>query len=266
MINQIHNENCLDTMARMDDGLIALTVTSPPYDDMRTYEGIAFTPDEFKKIAAQLFRVTSPGGAVVWVVCDQVNDGDESGSSFRQALGFKAAGFKLHSTMIYEKPPPGAIGDTRSYWRSFEYMFVLSKGRIKTINLLYDRKNNNCSKPRQTTFRRRDGTMTSKRHTGQGQYGRRTNLWKYPRGGSHSTRDKIAYGHPAIFPERLAQDHILSWSDETDIVYDPFCGSGTTCKMAMLNRRRYIGSDISANYCRIARTRIEDAAGQNSLF
>lgn len=253
--NRIYNENCLKTMAKMPDNFLDLTVTSPPYDDMRTYSGNTFS--EFELIANELHRVTKKGGVVVWVVGDQTNKGDETGTSFKHALYFKEIGFSLFDTMIYLKPPRGAVGNNKTYWQSFEYMFVLSKGQPKTINLIKDRENREERSGDNSTKRLRDGSLLKQKRGGYSKYGRRTNVWEYLIGKGHSTTDKVAYEHPAIFPEKLAEDHILSWTKKGEIVYDPFMGSGTTAKMAILNKRKYIGSEISGKYCTIAKKRLK---------
>lgn len=239
----------------MPDCCIDLVVTSPPYDNMRSYEGKAFT--EFNAIVKQLHRVVKPGGIVAWIVGDQTKDGDESGTSFRQALHFKDCGFNLFDTMIYEKSPKGAAGNNKAYWQCFEYMFIFSKGSPKTINLICDRRNKEIRSGDNGTRRLPDGRLLKGWRGGYNEYGRRTNIWKYLTGKGHSATDKTAYLHPAIFPEKLAEDHILSWSNEGDIVYDPFCGSGTTPLMAQVNNRLYIGSEISEAYCAVAERRIE---------
>jgi len=255
-LNNIYNENCLDTMVRMPDNFIDLTVTSPPYDDMRSYSGNTFS--EFEAIAKEFYRVTKKGGVVVWVVGDQTVKGNESGTSFKQALYFKEIGFNLFDTMIYLKPPRGAVGNNNTYWQTFEYMFVLSKDKPKTINLIEDRENKEARSGDSGTKRLHDGSLLKLKRGGYSKYGRRTNAWEYLIGKGHSASDIIAHEHPAIFPEKLAQDHIVSWSNKGDLVYDPFMGSGTTAKMAILNNRKYIGSEISSKYCKIAQKRLED--------
>ena len=257
-LGMVYNEDCLDTMAAMSDGLIDLTVTSPPYDDMRTYSGNDF--NQFEKIAGELHRVTADGGVVVWIIGDQTIKGDETGTSFRHALYFKEIGFNLFDTMIYLKPPRGAVGNNKTYWQSFEYMFVLSKDQPKTINLLKDRVNKDARKGDTGTKRLRDGNLLNVKREGYEEKGRRLNVWQYFIGKGHSTKDEVAFEHPAIFPEGLARDHILSWSNEGDIVYDPFMGSGTTAKMAIETGRRWIGSEISADYCKIIEERLPNVA------
>ncbi len=247
-LNDIRNENCIDTMKMMGAEFVDLVVTSPPYDKMREYEGYRF--EEFEQIAIDLFRVVKTGGVVVWVSGDQTDDqaikGNEADISFRQVLYFKEIGFNLFDTIIYLKPPRGAVSNNKTYWQSFEYMFVFSKGQPKTINLIKDRK------------RLPDGSLLKKlNREGYGDFGRRTNVWEYMFGKGHSASDKIAHKHPAIFPEKLAQDHILSWSNPGDLVYDPFLGSGTVALMAELNDRNFLGSEINANYCEIARERLQ---------
>jgi len=254
-LNDIRNENCIDTMKIMNDEFIDLVVTSPPYDEMREYEG--YKLEGFEQIAVSLYRVVKAGGVVVWIIGDQTINGNESGTSFRQALYFKEIGFNLFDTMIYLKPPRGAVGNNKTYWQSFEYMFVFSKGKPKTINLIKDRKNKESRKGDTGTKRLPNGSLLKLNREGYANYGRRTNVWKYMIGNGHSASDKIAHEHPAIFPERLAQDHILSWSNAGDLVYDPFLGSGTTALMAELNERKYLGSEINKNYCEIAKKRLQ---------
>ncbi len=253
-LNSIYNENCLVTMARMPDNFLDMTITSPPYDDMRSYDGNNIL--QFKSIAQELYRITQEGGVVVWVIGDQTTKGNESGTSFVHALYFKEIGFNLFDTMIYAKKPRGAVGNNKTYWQAFEYMFVLSKGTPKTINLICDRENKDSRNGDSGTKRLHDGTLYKHNRGGYSKFGRRTNIWKYNVGKGHSTKDPVAFEHPAIFPEALARDHILSWSNEGDIIYDPFLGSGTTAKMCLINDRNYIGSEINSKYVEIAHKRI----------
>ncbi len=260
MINQIHNENCIATMQRLPQNYIDCVVTSPPYDNLRAYTGEApWNWQVFQSIAKHLWRVVKPGGVVVWVVGDQTADGNESGSSFQQALFFKEVGFKLFDTMIYAKPPRGAKGSNKSYWEAFEYMFVFSKGLPKTTNFICDRPQTLRAGPSHGVERYADGKLKRKKRTplAPRAFGKRTNIWTYNNGRHHSTKDAIAYKHPAIFPEALAADHIKSWTNEGDVVYDPFTGSGTTLKMAKCLKRQWIGSEISAEYCKIAESRLQ---------
>ncbi len=241
-INKIYNENCLDTMARMPDNFVDLTVTSPPYDNLRTYNGYSF---DFEAVAKELYRVTKQGGVVVWVVGDATIKGSETGTSFRQALFFKECGFNLHDTMIYEKNSSTypASAKSKRYSQIFEYMFIFSKGKIKTANLIRDKKNKWASHK----------DFSGKLKNPVPDFSPRNNIWKY------TTSFNGVKGHPAVFPESLANDHIISWSNEGDIVYDPFMGSGTTAKMAIINQRNWIGSEISKEYCEIANERIQKA-------
>lgn len=245
-----YNENCLDTMARMPDNFIDLTVTSPPHDNLRTFNGYSF---DFESVAKELFRVTKQGGVVVWVVGDATIKGSETGTSFKQALFFKECGFLLYDTMIWLKPSPQAPTEGR-YYDVFEYMFVFSKGKPKTLNLLKDRKNKSAgvvSNKETRSCRENRKVKNEKRVVAE--FSRRFNVWELSRG-----RNKTP--HPAVFPEQLANDHIISWSNEGDLVYDPFMGSGTTAKMAMLNKRNWVGSEISEEYCKIIERRITTAS------
>ena len=258
--NTCYNENCLDTMSRMPDCFVDLTVTSPPYDNLRTYNGYSF---DFESIAKELFRVTKQGGVVVWVVGDATIKGSETGTSFRQALFFKECGFNLHDTMIYEKSGFSNPSTNRCH-QVFEYMFVLSKGNPKTFNKIFDRKNK-YSAGGGASYRKKDGEIVKTgRAKKRNQQGQRYNIWRYATGGGHMNTD--GYKHPAQFPEQLANDHIISWSNEGDLVYDPFMGSGTTAKMAILNKRNWIGSEISEEYCKIIEKRVSSIDIQGELF
>jgi site-specific DNA-methyltransferase (adenine-specific) len=232
-------------MKRMPDKFIDLVVTSPPYDNLRTYNGYSF---DFESIAAELFRVVKPGGVVVWVVGDATLNGSESGTSFRQALHFMSLGFNLHDTMIWEKT--GRLPTQDRYYAIFEYMFVFSKGKPKSMNFICDHVNKNSGQ-----IRAKDNTINrGKRLAGTGTFvtksvSRRPNIWKIHNSGNKS-------GHPAVFPESLASDHIVSWSNEGDVVYDPFMGSGTTALAAVKLGRRWVGSEISQEYADIAEQRL----------
>lgn len=266
MYNNIHFGNSVEIMSEFPDEFIDLTITSPPYDNLRTYngkikdevvyeQGFSFP---FVEMARQLYRVTKNGGVVVWVVNDQVKNGGETGSSFKQALIFKEIGFTLYDTMIYHKN--GApFPETGRYSQVFEYMFVFSKGQPKTINLLKDKPNrwaghSNFGDP---SKREKEGTLKKVDKFVVAEFGTRYNVWYINNGKGFSSKDDIAFQHPAIFPESLAEDHILSWSKPGDIVFDPMCGSGTTLKMAKMNGRKYIGIDINEEYVELSKKRIE---------
>jgi DNA modification methylase len=227
------------------DDYIDLTVTSPPYDNLRTYKGFIF---DYQSMLKELYRCTKDGGVVVWVVGDATIKGSETGTSFKQALYAKDIGFNLHDTMIYEKQNPMPINANR-YCPCFEYMFVLTKGNLNIFNPLLDKcvQAGNINHLKQ---RIEDGNQ--KLATGYGKkvkdYKVRKNIWTYNVSGHNGSKDKITYKHPASFPEQLAEDHINSWSNEGDIVFDPMCGSGTTCKMAYLLHRNFIGIDMSKEY------------------
>jgi DNA modification methylase len=251
-INRCYNENCLDTMARMPDSFIDLTVTSPPYDNLRGYNGYSF---DFEAIAKELFRVTKQGGVVVWVVGDATIKGSETGTSFKQALFFKEIGFNLHDTMIYQKSTPPLTHNR--YEQNFEYMFVFSKGKPNTFNGLRETREYTDNRTKKAFGRNKDNSVDLG-YSSKDETRLRRNVWKYFAGGG--ANDKIASQHPAIFPEQLAIDHIISWSNEGDLVYDPFMGSGTTAKMAILNKRNWIGSEISEEYCKIIERRITTAS------
>ena len=257
-LNTIYNCDCLELMGIMDNNVIDLTVTSPPYDDIRDYKGFNF---EFEKIAKELYRVTKNGGVVVWVVGDQIINNTESLTSFKQAIYFvEVAGFNLHDTMIYQKRGLSFPDKTR-YHQCMEYMFVFKKGaRVKTFNPIEDVENAYAGESSRgpTTERNKDGSLKLRNNVVTKKIGKRSNIWSYATGMMNTTPDKIAFEHPAMFPEKLANDHIVSWSNEGDLVFDPFMGSGTTLKMAIKNRRNYIGSEISEDYCDLMTRRFKD--------
>lgn len=248
--------DCLEGLKLLDNNSIDLVVTSPPYDGLRTYNGYSF---DFENIAKELYRVINDGGVVVWIVNDSTVKGSESGTSFRQALYFKEIGFNLWDTMIWRKTNP-IPNDTRQnrYIQAFEYMFILSKGKPKTCNYLKEKSKcggkvtNNTSQIK-ANGNSRDDRKEARKGMIVNEYKILTNIWD-----CSSVHKNEKTKHPAQFPEKLIQDHILSWSSEGDIVLDPFMGSGTTAKMAKLNDRKFIGFELSKEYCEIAENRIEN--------
>lgn len=237
--------DCLEVMKDLSSDSVDLTVTSPPYDNLRTYNGYNFN---FEGIAQQLFRVTKPGGVVVWVVGDATIKGSETGTSFKQALYFKEIGFNLHDTMIYAKKNPIPLTHNR-YEQAFEYMFVLSRGKPTTTMLQKEQKLHKSAIPG-NFYKKASDDKTTKHSNKQDTHNKlRTNIWTYVVGHNYLQ-------HPAVFPEQLAKDHILSWSNEGDTILDPMMGSGTTGKMAKLLKRNFIGIEISPEYFELAGTRI----------
>lgn len=248
--NKIFNIDCVEGMRKIPDNYIDMTVTSPPYDNLRKYKGFSWN---FEETAKELYRITKQGGVVVWIVGDATVKGNETGTSFKQALYFKECGFNLHDTMIYEKAQ-ACFGSTLCYLQAFEYMFIFSKGKPKTINFLRDRKNQRSGvESMGTRGLTEDGKKSGRHYKELKEYGKRKNIWIYGVGGG-----KI--DHPAVFPKQLAKDHILSWSNERDIVLDPFMGSGTTAVACIETNRNFIGFEIAREYCEIAEKRIQEAA------
>ena len=262
-MNEILVGECSVVMNDFPDKYIDMVLTSPPYDELRTYNGFKF---DFEPIANSLFRVMKMGGVVVWVVGDSTVEGSESGSSFRQALYFKEIGFNIHDTMIYRKNGPAYPSKTR-YHQIFEYMFILSKGSPKTFNPIKDRKNKWYGEKwgNKRTRRNKEGELTRSDYDKDqgGEFGNRFNIWKYNVGHGYQG-DDLCHEHPASFPELLARDQIVSWSEPGDLILDPMCGSGTVLKMAIETGRKWIGIEISEEYADLSRKRIEIA--QPPLF
>ncbi|MCM1337552.1 MAG: site-specific DNA-methyltransferase [Candidatus Amulumruptor caecigallinarius] len=261
--NQIFNGNCVEIMGNFPDDFVDLVVTSPPYDNLRTYKGYVFP---FNDIVLQLYRILKNGGIVVWVVSDATINGSETGTSFKQALKFMEAGFNLHDTMIFKKTNPVPQIYRKRYTNVFEYMFVFSKGTVSTHNgikipclhaglELKGTTYKNYSKGDQSRGKLANPVKSEKL---------KGNIWEYVVG--KNAVDQEAKKHPAPFPYQLALDHILSWTNEGEIVLDPMCGSGTTCVAALDARRNYIGIDISKEYCDLAKERVRIHSMQPSLF
>lgn len=259
--NRIIHAYSNEFLKQLPANSIDLVVTSPPYDDLRDYENnTEWNFDIFKIIATELYRVVKEGGVVVWVVGDKTEKGNKSLTSFKQALYFQDIGFSMFDIIIYEKAgtaPP----HTNRYFNAYEYMFILSKGKPKTIHLLKDRPNKwaGHSTYGNVTRREQDGSLTDKGKKIIKDYSVRTNIWRYINGKGFSTNDTIAYQHPAIFPEKLVEDHILSWSNERDVVLDPFGGSGTTAKIARKLNRQWILIEAVEEYCKIAAERLGES-------
>lgn len=266
-LNQFYVGNCLEIMADWPEGCIDLTVTSPPYDDLRDYKDYEF---DAEAIIGRLLEVTADGGIVVWVVGDRINGG-RSLTSFRHALAFQEAGFTVHDVMIYQKRNT-PFGRSNAYTNAYELMIVAVKGKVKTFNPVTIETVRNG--PEMLTYNKRPDGINKKRLSklnpekrltnvwdegaGDSYHEEVGNIWEYAVGLGGSTNDRVAFQHPAIFPERLALEHILSWSNPGDVVFDPMCGSGTTCKVAYLFERPFVGIDISPEYIGIAETRLSD--------
>jgi site-specific DNA-methyltransferase (adenine-specific) len=245
-MNIIYNEDCLETMKGMENNSIDLTITSPPYDSLRIYNGYSFN---FPQVAKSLYEVTKLGGVLVWIVGDETIKGSETGTSFRQALGLKEAGFNLHDTMIWRKTNPMPKFKHKRYFDVFEYMFILSKGQPKTFNPLLQPNKRAGELYDYTAKLKTTGKVRTKKTFNINDERYKDNIWE-------CAVAKNETDHPAVFPESLIADHITSWSNEGDIVYDPFIGSGTTALAARSLGRNYIGSEISQEYCQIAEKRL----------
>jgi DNA modification methylase len=242
----ICGDNC-ETLAATPAESVDLVVTSPPYDDIRTYGGHSW---DFERLAGELTRVLKPGGVIVWVVADATINGSETLTSMRQAIHFKdVCGLNVHDTMIYKQAGTGAKGSNLAYWQAWEFMFVLAKGKPKSVNRIKDRKNAWAGDVVGAGRKKANGETKDKKQRITADVGIRENVWRY-------TFDMQSAGHPAPFPQALASDHIQSWSNPGDVVLDPFAGSGTTLKAAKELGRRFIGIEINPEYVAICKRRI----------
>ena len=254
--------DCIEEMQKLiAEGVkVNLTVTSPPYDSLRSYANtLVWNFDKFKQVADLLYQITEDGGVVVWVVSDQTKNGNKSLTSFRQALYFQEIGFNFYDNIIYEKNSSSFPQSKTSlrYSDVYEYCFILTKGKIrKDIHLL-------CDKPNKWAGHTNWGKLNSYNEDGLvapkkdfinpvPEFSKRNNIWKY-----NTAVEKDKNNHPAKMPEKLAIDHVLSWSNEGDMVFDPFMGSGTTGKAAMQNNRNFIGIEIVPEYVKISEERFK---------
>jgi site-specific DNA-methyltransferase (adenine-specific) len=252
-INKILEGNSVEVMKSFDDNVIDLTVTSPPYDDLRNYKGYVFP---FEEMAKELYRITKPGGVVVWVVADATIDATETGTSFKHALFFKEIGFNIHDTMIFRKKNPIPQIYRKRYNNEFEYMFVFSKGVVKTHNPIMVDCMHAGLELNGTTYKNYSKNEQTREKLAKPVKEKKVkgNIWDYVVG--KKQEDQEAKGHPAPFPCQLVRDHITSWTNPGDLVLDPMSGSGTTARVACEMGRNYIGIDISPEYCEIARERV----------
>lgn len=249
----VYNQDCLEYLKQQPNDSIKFTLTSPPYDDIRDYKGYSFP---FEEIAQELWRTTKSGGVIAWNVADATVKGSETGTSMRQALFFMDCGLRLHDTMIYEKQNPmPASKSSKRYHQAWEYIFCFSKGTPETFNpFMVPAKYGHVKA--NMKHRGKDGSLEYTK-TQRNSHTKVRNIFTYTVGGGHSTSDKEAHGHPALMPEKLAEDQILTWTNPGDTVFDPFSGAGTSGKMAVKNRRKYIGTELSKDYCDLAKLRID---------
>jgi len=251
-LNKIICGDAIEVMQGLPSDCVDLVVTSPPYDELRNYNGYSF---DFEGMAKGLFRVIKKGGVLVWVVGDKINKGNKSFTSFKQALFFQSLGFNAHDVMIYRKKNTPFMR-SNAYTNCYEFMFVFSKGSPKIFNPL---KTKTVRQGQEMLPFNKKADGINKKTKGELKPEKTlTNIWDYAVGYGGSTSDKIAFQHTAIFPEKLAEDHVLSWTKTGDVVFDPMCGSGTTCKMAAINKRHYIGCDISKEYVELTKKRLQN--------
>lgn len=255
-INKIYNENCLDTMKKMNSNFIDAIITSPPYDDLKKYNGYSFN---FKSIANELYRVLKEGSVLVWIVNDRIKNGSETGTSFKQALYFKEIGFNLHNTMIWNKTNPMPQIQHNRYLDAFEYMFILSKGTVKKFNPIRINCKNAGDQYKYTTKHPSENKDRIKKNFQINKTKILNNVWNV-------AVSKLKTTHPATSPQKLIDKHIITWTKEKDLVYDCFSGSGTTAISCIKYNRNFICSEISKQYVELSNKRIKEVKAQNKLF
>lgn len=260
-VNKIINADCMDILKDLPDKCIDLVVTSPPYDNLRTYNGtLEWSFEIFQDIAKELARVLKDGGVIVWIVADAKINNSKTLTSFRQAIFFKEIGLNIHDIMYWKKstfnaPKPNV------YHNVIEQMYIVSKGKPKTFNPIFDRKNKHTGRLVKPTQRYADGHIEKRAEKIINEYGKRFNIWEIT-----EEKNSNKYGHPAMFPLKLAQDHIVSWSDENDLILDCFSGSGTTAIACHNLNRRFICIEKDYDYWKASVERLKDAQSQLKLF
>ena len=260
-VELVHGD-CLDKMKLIPNGIIDMVLTSPPYDNLRSYnESLNWGEHIWKPVIEQLFRIIKVGGVVVWIVGDATIKGSETGTSFKQALYFKEIGFNLHDTMIYMKDNPPPVGGDMRYYQAFEFMFVFSKNNPSVFNPIVEDRRNKWNDKRTSRIRpvtrNKSGVFTEKNVKIEGQV-KLQNVWSYVVSGGSVAEEMFAHEHPAIYPESMARDHIISWSNEGDMILDPFAGSGTTGKVAKQLKRNCILIEKELDYINIIRKRLNE--------
>lgn len=251
-MHQIINQDCLDWMRTQADDSVDVVLTSPPYDNIRQYNGYSF---DFENTAKELARILKPGGTIIWNVADATIKGSETGTSMRQALYFMSLGLNLHDTMIYLKRNPMPVNvRTKRYHQAWEYIFVFSKGTPKTFNpIMIETKFKGTARMK---YRGADGKIQYKT-TPRNDQTKVRNVFEYTIGGGHTSKNQHAFAHPALMPEALALDMLTTWADKDDIVYDPFAGAGTTLLAAKQLGLTAIGTEIDADYCQLIQARLK---------
>lgn len=242
-------------LSNMEADSVDLVVTSPPYDNLRKYNGHgdSWNQSKFESIAKKLYRVLKPGGVIVWVVNDKTENGSKTGTAFRQALFFMGLGLNLNDTMIWEKTNPMPQVKQPRYSQVFEYMFVFSKGKPETFNpIMVPCK---CAGDIYDSTCKNMGGENGRTHKTFNINNEKvdSNIWKIA-----VAQNKT--GHPAVFPLEIPLRHIRTWSNEGDIILDSFMGSGTTGIAAVELGRSFVGIEIDEGYYEMAVNRIRAAA------
>jgi hypothetical protein len=254
--NAILLGDALEILSRIPAGSIPLTLFSPPYDGIRDY-GKNWSLD-YKTLGRLLFGATCDGGVCAVVIGDGTKDFAKSLTTFRWAVDWvDNTGWRLFECCIYSRHGNPGAWWTQRFRVDHEYILIFFKGdRLRCFDktaLMIPSKH--AGKVYSGTDRLTNGGFKKIEPKAVNDLKCRGTIWGYATSNSEGNRTKLE--HPATFPDRLADDLIHCFSKPGDLVFDPMCGSGTTCVMAAKAKRDYLGIEINPEYHSIAMKRIQ---------
>ena len=254
-VNKIICEDNITYLKTLPDECIDFVITSPPYDALRDYNGYKL---DLHGLGVELLRVLKDGGICVMVIQDSTRDFAKSLTSFRTIVDWcDNIGFRLFECNIYNRQ-----GTEGAWWKKrfrvdHEYMPIFLKGKRPQY---FDKENIKIPSKHGGKIMTGANIRTKNGQTGSRKV--KINPTKCPGtvmtfGNTCGGESKLKSKHPAVFPNMLAYDMIECFCPEDGTVLDPFNGSGTTTLAAKCLGRNYIGIDVSEEYNKIARERLE---------
>ena len=283
-LNKIYPESNLETMQRIESNSIDMVLTSPPYANARakTYGGIDADDyiNWFIPIAKEIYRILKPTGSFILNIGDNTIDGETHLYTFEIPIVLKREiGFKFIDPLIWHKKttPPGKFKNR--FKDGWEFCFHFSKTldikfnpyavaekttqvsidralRHKDTHIMKSTTGSGFNNPNKNLKERRN------RQTGSG-FGTDDNYMDslemaLPMNVIYCSPETRNMNHSAPFPIEIPVFFIKAFTDENDIIYDPFLGSGTTAEAALRLNRKFIGSEIKTEYVSTANNRIKE--------